>query len=330
MTTSSSTFSLIPVFNGEHYHIWVIKMKFYLRSQGLWHVVETDQDPPPLRENPTLAQIKAHGKEKLKKDKALTYILSGLTDGVFTSIMQLDSPKVVWDKIKETFEGNERVKAGKLLTLKREFELLKMKDDKLVKDYSARLMKLVNQIRLHELTSKLQAQEQSVSMRSDEATEGAFQANHKGKNSGNQQGKKPFKNNRGKAVGSSSAPPTKGNFAPCSHCKRTDHAEKDCFYKDKPPYHYKFCNKLGHTEKYCRAKKRQSQQQTQQHANVTEEDTNDDEHLFMASQALSSHELNTWLIDSGYTNHITKHLLIFTSIDRSVQLKVKLGNGEVV
>ena len=50
----------------------------------------------------------------------------------------------------------------------------------------------------------------------------------------------------------------------------------------------------------------------------------------MASQALGSHELNTWLIDSGCTNHMTKHLSIFTSIDRSVQPKVKLGNGEVV
>ena len=50
----------------------------------------------------------------------------------------------------------------------------------------------------------------------------------------------------------------------------------------------------------------------------------------MASQALSSHELNTWLIDSGCTSHMTKHLSIFTTIDRSVQPKFKLGNGEVV
>ena len=50
----------------------------------------------------------------------------------------------------------------------------------------------------------------------------------------------------------------------------------------------------------------------------------------MASQALSSHELNTWLIDSDCTSHMTKHLSVFTSIDRSVQAKVKLGNGEVV
>ena len=64
--------------------------------------------------------------------------------------------------------------------------------------------------------------------------------------------------------------------------------------------------------------------------NVTAKDKDNDVHLFMASQALCSHELNTWLIDSGCTSHMTKHLSIFTSIDRSIQLKVVLGNGAVV
>ena len=54
-----------------------------------------------------------------------------------------------------------------------------------------------------ELTNKLHAQEQRVLMRGDEATEGAFQANHKGKSSRNLQGKKFFKNNKGKVEGSS-------------------------------------------------------------------------------------------------------------------------------
>ena len=68
---------------------------------------------------------------------------------------------------------------------------MKMKDSESVKDYSSRL------------TNKLYAQEQRVLMRGDEATEGAFQANHKGMSSGNLQGKKFFKNNKRKAEGSS-------------------------------------------------------------------------------------------------------------------------------
>nr|KYP62202.1 hypothetical protein KK1_016727 [Cajanus cajan] len=71
MSTSTNS-PAIPMFNGENYHIWAVKMKFVLRSQGLWNVVISEADPPPLRENPTIAQIKAYEEEKLKKDKAIT------------------------------------------------------------------------------------------------------------------------------------------------------------------------------------------------------------------------------------------------------------------
>ncbi|XP_034674255.1 uncharacterized protein LOC117905442 [Vitis riparia] len=225
MSTFSSTSSVIPVLNGKHYYIWAVKMRFYLRSQGLWNVVMSETDPPPLGANPTVAQMKAYEEEKLKKDKAITCLHSGLANHIFTKIMDLETPKQVWDKLQGEFEGSDRVKIFRLLTLKREFELMKMKDNEPVKDYSSKLMDVVNQMRLlgeaftdqkvvekimvsvpqkfeakisaiekscelqsltiAKLTNKLHAQEQRVLMRGDEATKGAFQANHKGKSSGN-------------------------------------------------------------------------------------------------------------------------------------------------
>ncbi|KAL3612663.1 hypothetical protein D5086_003683 [Populus alba] len=342
MSTSSNSASAIPVFS------------------------VSDSDPPPLTANPTIAQKKAHEEEKLKKDKAITCLHSGLTDHMFTKIMDLETPKQVWDKLQGEFEGSSRVKTVRLLALKKEFELMKMKDNESVKDYSGRLMDVVNQIRLlgkaftdhkvvekimvsvpqkfeakisaieescdlnnltiAELTSKLHVQEQRVQMRDEEAIEGAFQANTKEMSSRNLQRKKPFKFTKGKTEMSS----RKKNYSPCSHCKRTNHAEKDCWYKDKPSFKCTFCNNLGHSKKYCRAKKKQPQQHIYQQANVSEEEKEDDEHLFMASQVISSHEQNIWLIDSGCTSHMTKHLAIFSSIDKSIQPKVKLGNGDVV
>ncbi|KAL6332552.1 hypothetical protein AAG906_008972 [Vitis piasezkii] len=325
MSPSSNTSSVIPVFNGEHYHIWAVKMRFYLRSS-----------------NPTVAQMKAYEEEKLKKDKAITCLHSRLANHIFTKIMNLETPKLVWNKLQGEFEGTTNLSKIILVLMDVVNQMLlgeAFTDQKVVEKimvsvpqkFEAKISAIeescdLQTLTIVELTSKLHAQEQRVLMRGDEATEGAFQANHKGKNSGNLQGKKFFKNNKGKAEGSS----RKGKFPSCSHCRRTNHAEKDCWHKGKPLFNCNFCNKLGHSEKYCRAKKKQSQQQPEQNASVTEEDKNDDEHLFMASQALSSHELNTWLIDSGCTSHMTKYLSIFTSIDRSVQPKVKLGNGEVV
>ena len=95
MTPSSNISSVIPVFNGEHYHIWAVKMRFYLRSQGLWNVVMSEANPPPLGANPTVAQMKAYEEEKLKKDKAITCLHSGLADHIFTKIMDLETPKQV-------------------------------------------------------------------------------------------------------------------------------------------------------------------------------------------------------------------------------------------
>ncbi|RVX15286.1 Retrovirus-related Pol polyprotein from transposon TNT 1-94 [Vitis vinifera] len=251
--------------------------------------------------------------------------------------MNLETPKLVWDKLQGEFEGSEKVKTVRLLTLKREFELMKMKDDESIKDYSGRIMDVVNQMRLLgeaftdqkvvekimvsvpqkfeakisaieescdlqtltivELTSKLHAQEQRVLMRGDEATEGAYQAITRERILETCKERSSSRTTKGKLKGLQE----KENF-------------RLALIVEEPT----MLRKIVGTK------------QPEQNASVTEEDKNDDEHLFMASQALSSHELNTWLIDSGCTSHMTKYLSIFTSIDRSVQPKVKLGNGEVV
>ena len=119
MSTSNSISSVIPMFNGEHYHNRAVKMRFYLKSQGLWNVLMFEADPPPLGANPTVAQMKAYEEEKLKKDKAITCLHSRLVDHIFTKIMDLEIPKQVWDKLQVEFEGNDRVKTVMLLTLKR-------------------------------------------------------------------------------------------------------------------------------------------------------------------------------------------------------------------
>ena len=243
---------------------------------------------------------------------------------------------------------------------------MKMKDAETVKNYSGRLMDTVNQMRLlgdvveeqkvvekimvslpqkfeakisaieescdlnrlsiAELTSKLLVQEQRIQMRDEEEIEGAFQAKYREKNSANMVIKKPFKSAEAKTERL-----TQGQvFTPCSHCKRTNHDEKDCWYKNKPAIKCNFCNFLGHSEKFCRAKKKLSQEPIQQQALVTEAEKEEDEHLFMASQTSNSHGFNVWLIDSGCTSHMTKHLEIFSSIDVTIQPKVKLGNGDIV
>ncbi|KAF2303818.1 hypothetical protein GH714_023602 [Hevea brasiliensis] len=101
-----------------------------------------------LGANPTLAQMKKHEEDVTKKPKALTCLHLALSDVIFTRIMACETPKEAWDKLKAEFEGSERVKTVKLLTLKREFEMLRMKDGETVKEYSFKLLDTVNKIRL--------------------------------------------------------------------------------------------------------------------------------------------------------------------------------------
>jgi hypothetical protein len=171
--------------------------------------------------------------------------------------MNLETPKQVWDKLQIEFEGSNRVKAVKLLAFKREFELMKMKDNESVKDYSDRLMNVVNKMRLlgntfedhkvveklmisvpqkfeakisateescdlqnltiAELISKLHIQEQRVHMRDDEA-------NNKGRSVGNLPRKKLVKFSKGKI----SIPSRRQILLPCPYNRRTNHVEKDC------------------------------------------------------------------------------------------------------
>ncbi|XP_017613863.1 uncharacterized protein LOC108458999 [Gossypium arboreum] len=98
-----------PVFAGENYHIWVVKMRTYLQAQDLWSVVENDFEPPPLRANPTIAQMRQHAEESTKKHKALACLQNGVSDVILTRIMAYNLPKEAWEKLKEEFMGSNKI-----------------------------------------------------------------------------------------------------------------------------------------------------------------------------------------------------------------------------
>nr|KYP51766.1 hypothetical protein KK1_026427 [Cajanus cajan] len=120
----------VPMFNRENYCIWTANMKFVLRYQSSWNVLI---DPPPLRENLTIVQIKTYEEEKLTNDKPNTCLHAGLVDHIFTKIMDMETPKRVGKELR-------------LFTLKREFELMKVKNNAFVKNYFDRLMDVMNQM----------------------------------------------------------------------------------------------------------------------------------------------------------------------------------------
>ncbi|KAF2297158.1 hypothetical protein GH714_018563 [Hevea brasiliensis] len=135
-----------PVFSGEGYSIWSVKMKAYLKAFDLWEVTETGRQPGPLREDPTLAQLKAHSEECAKGFKALSCIHSAVSDVIFTRIMACDTAKQAWDRLKEEFHGSESSKQMSVLNLRRDFEVLKMKESETLK--KSKPLKIKSKIQL--------------------------------------------------------------------------------------------------------------------------------------------------------------------------------------
>ena len=357
---TETTFSHIspPVFVGDNYQVWAIRMTAYLEALDLWEAVEEDYDIPQLPENPTMAQLKSHKEKKSRKAKAKACLFSAVSSTIFTRIMNLESAKDIWDYIKKEYQGSERTKNMQVLNLMREFEMLKMKETETIKDYADKLLGIVNKVRLlgkdfsderivqkilvtlpekyeskissleeskdlssislAELVSALQAQEQRRMMRQEEVVEGALQAKAETsggkdkKNNNKKRYNKPGSNNKSKDE----------TYPPCPHCKKTNHPQRKCWWR--PDIKCRKCGQLGHIEKICKS------QQVEAEAKAADVQIQE-EQLFVATCfATTNSSSDSWLIDSGCTNHMTNDKELFKELDKTAISKVKIGNGEFI
>ncbi|KAJ8644821.1 hypothetical protein MRB53_006569 [Persea americana] len=95
---------LIPVFKGENYEFWSIRVKTILRSQDLWDFVETGlTEPEEGAELSTAAEAKFN--EAKKKDaKALAIIQQAVHDTVFSRIATCSTSQQAWNVLKKEFQ----------------------------------------------------------------------------------------------------------------------------------------------------------------------------------------------------------------------------------
>ena len=79
-----------------------------------------------------------------KEGKALAIVQATLHDDIFIKILNLETTKENWDKLKEELQGNERTRRMQVLNLRREFKAIKMKEVETAKEFLDRLSKIVN------------------------------------------------------------------------------------------------------------------------------------------------------------------------------------------
>ena len=358
-----------PVFAGQNYGVWAVKMEAYLKAFDLWEIVDKDKQPTSLGNNPTVAQIKFHNEEKAKLFKALACLHGAVSEEIFTRIMACKTAKEAWDKLKAEFYGHDKSRKMQVLNLRRQFEGLRMKESETVAEFSSQVSKIVNQIRLlgedfadariiekilvslperfehkicsledskdlsefslQELVNALQAVEQRQAFRKEGTSEGAFVAVSKDKSQSKDsynrgKGKYGQSNNRQQNFNKEQA--RKKSFPPCKFCRKTNHLDTHCWFKD---VQCRNCKQFGHYQKYCKEKGVAEQQ-----ARVADNSEAKEEFLFMAAVEgvcnTARVSNSSWLIDSGCTNHMTADLSLFSELDRSYVSRVRIGNGDHV
>ncbi|KAF2312879.1 hypothetical protein GH714_040937 [Hevea brasiliensis] len=137
-----------PVFNGDNYHVWAVRMEAHLEANDLWEAVEEDYEVLPLPDNPTLAQLRNHKERKARKSKARASLFAAVSPAIFTRIMTMKSAFEIWNFLKNEYEGDERIKGMQVLNLVREFEMQKMKESETIKEYADKLLSIVNKKQL--------------------------------------------------------------------------------------------------------------------------------------------------------------------------------------
>jgi hypothetical protein len=110
--------------------------------------IEEDYEAHLFPTNPIMAQIRNHRERKTKKSKAKACLFAAVSTTIFTRIMSLKLAKDVWDYLKKEYAGDERNHGMQSLNLIREFELQRMKESDTIKEYSDRLLGIVNRVRL--------------------------------------------------------------------------------------------------------------------------------------------------------------------------------------
>ncbi|KAJ7962170.1 Retrovirus-related Pol polyprotein from transposon TNT 1-94 [Quillaja saponaria] len=152
---SNVSYSVIPIFSGENYQFWKVKMKTLLLADGLWNIVEYGFNMPDNEEELSTTQKQKLDTDQMLDAKALSKIQNGVSPTIFPRIIRANLAKEAWKILEKEFHGDNKSITVKLQSLRRQFENLRMKDVEVVKDYFSKVIEIVNQMRTFgEVTNK--------------------------------------------------------------------------------------------------------------------------------------------------------------------------------
>ncbi|WJX50352.1 hypothetical protein P8452_36670 [Trifolium repens] len=144
-----------PLFSGEYFDFWKIRMKAHLEAQGdgIWNAVaEGPFIPMSVVNGVGTPKIQSSWDEDDKKKvlndkKAINILQSALSMDEFFRISTCETAKQIWDTLVETHEGTAEVKRSRLNTLSQEYELFTMQPEESILNLQKRFVHLTNHLK---------------------------------------------------------------------------------------------------------------------------------------------------------------------------------------
>ena len=134
-------------FNG-HYDYCSMTMENFLRSKEMWILVDEGIPIPTI--GTTLAseaQRKTVEEAKLNDLKVKNFMFQAIDREILETILDKGTSKAIWDSMKQKYQGSRKVKRAQLQALRREFELLSIKEGEKVDGFLGRTLTVVNKMK---------------------------------------------------------------------------------------------------------------------------------------------------------------------------------------
>ncbi|XP_021974630.1 uncharacterized protein LOC110869708 [Helianthus annuus] len=117
-----------PILKATNYTVWAIRIKTILEANGLWEMIE------PAENTQT----------DVKKDKmAIAYLFQAIPEDVVLQVASCKTAKEIWENLKTRHVGVDHLQKARLHTLMSEFELLQMKEDDTIDEFTTKINNIV-------------------------------------------------------------------------------------------------------------------------------------------------------------------------------------------
>jgi len=321
----------IPRFDG-YYDFWSMTMENFLRSRELWRLVEEGIPAIVVGTTPVSeAQRSAVEEAKLKDLKVKNFLFQAIDREILETILDKSTSKAIWESMKKKYQGSTKVKRAQLQALRKEFELLAMKEGEKIDTFLGRTLTVVNKMKtngevmeqstivskiLRSLTPKFNYVVCSIEESNDLSTlsidelhgsllvheqrlnghvqeEQALKVTHEERPSQGR-GRGVFRGSRGRGRG-------RGRSG-------TNRAIVEC-YK---------CHNLGHFQYEC--------PEWEKNANYAELEEEEELLLMAYVEQNQANRDEVWFLDSGCSNHMTGSKEWFSELEEGFNRTVKLGN----